>query len=266
MFPLAQAASAPRDPGIYLIFNTVSGKCYPGQAKDIRERLGEHYRDLISGKHGNRHLAASWRKHSASAFVFYVLELVSGGSGLKQRLVAREQFWMDQWPEALRYNIAPAAGSNLGVKFSPESRARIRTLKLNQSPETRAKIAAANRRRAPEVYDGVRLALRGKKHSAERSAKMSALRRGKKGRPHSAEARARMSAAQRGRTFSAEHRAKISASRKGSRATAETRAKLSASHIGIKPSDETRRKLSIAQCRRWAIRATEREMAKSREE
>lgn len=57
--------------------------------------------------------------------------------------------------------------------------------------------------------------MRGRSHSAESRAKMSATRRGKKRGPHSPETRQKMSTASLGRPKSTEHRAALSRARQG---------------------------------------------------
>jgi hypothetical protein len=84
---------------------------------------------------------------------------------------------------------------------------------------------------------------RGKEHSAEHRAKISATKKGKK---HSAEAKAKMSATKKGKKHSAEHRAKISAAKKGKKHSAERRAKISATKKGKEHSAEHRAKISAA--------------------
>lgn len=40
--------------GIYCITNTVTGKCYVGQSKNVYERVQVHFRALRHGIHENR--------------------------------------------------------------------------------------------------------------------------------------------------------------------------------------------------------------------
>jgi group I intron endonuclease len=74
--------------------------------------------------------------------------------------------------------------------------------------------------------------MKGKRHSSEARARMSALRRGRPGRVQSLETRAKISAANKGKTKTEEHRAKLSAAASGKRLSAETRAKMSTAKLG----------------------------------
>ena len=170
--------------GIYEILNTANGKRYIGQSARIRARWNYHRGQLRKNKSCHKYLQAAWIKYGEAAFRFSILGLCA-----RQHLTFFEQAWMDaRKPE---YNLAPAAGSVLGV---------------TRSAETRAKIGTAKR--------GNKYWL-GKKHTPETKEKMSRLQRDKPGKPRTAESRAKQSAATRGVPKSAEHRAKIAAAHKG---------------------------------------------------
>ena len=203
--------------GIYEIVNRENGKRYIGSAVHLERRKTEHFGNLRKGKHRNRHLQSAYAKYGENSFVFSVLEYCG-----KERLIEREQFYIDVLcPE---YNIAPRAGSNFGIRFSAEVRAKISASKIGKkfSAEHRANIGAAKI---------------GTRATAETRAKMSAAKAGKK---HSAEHRAKNSAANTGRKLSDEHRANLSAAMIGNKGalgyknslgykhTAEARAKISA--------------------------------------
>lgn len=113
------------------------------------------------------------------------------------------------------------------------------------SPETRAKMSASQT---------------GKKHSAEtiarRNASIAAAWVGRvrpnKGKKHSPEHCAKISAANTGRVMSPETCARISASKMGHEVSAEARAKISAGKLGKKCTDDHRAKLRAAWARRKA--------------
>ena len=195
--------------GIYQIENAVTSKVYVGSAVGLSRRWISHRRDLRRGNHTNRKLQHSWNKHGESVFRFSVLEYVAD----KQRLLEREQFWLDKTKSpTIGYNIAATAGSLLGMKFSDE---------------TRSKMSAARKGRklSPEHIAKTREALLGRKMTLEQRQKMRDARLGRKFRPHSAETRAKMSLAAKGRKKSVEHVAKIAASLRGRKQPPEMIAK-----------------------------------------
>ena len=216
--------------GIYQIKNTLNSKCYIGSAVNLKKRWRDHLRDLRRGEHFNHHLQVAFDKCEEEAFVFEILEDIE-----PENLIEREQYYFDTLnPE---YNVAPIAGSTLGVLCSIE---------------TRAKISASK--------TGERNPFYGKHHSEETRARQSAANTG---RHFSAATRAKMSAAQTGernpmygrtgernpnygKHRSAETRAKISMAVSGERhpnygksPSAETRARQSKAMIGRHPSAET---------------------------
>jgi group I intron endonuclease len=58
---------------VYRIKNLISGAYYIGSSTNLYERWRTHRTKLRSGKHPNRHLQASWFKHSEEAFRFVCL-------------------------------------------------------------------------------------------------------------------------------------------------------------------------------------------------
>lgn len=60
--------------GIYKIENTINGKVYIGQSRDIENRWYKHIGFLNSNSHHNKHLQAAWNKYGESAFAFAVVE------------------------------------------------------------------------------------------------------------------------------------------------------------------------------------------------
>jgi group I intron endonuclease len=165
--------------GVYEIVNTVDGKRYVGSASDIKGRWAVHRHGLSRGKHHSRYLQAAWNKHGGDQFVFRALLFCD-----KPNLLLYEQAAMDALsPE---YNLAKFASSCLGVKWSDEAKERI-----------------ASR---PNDH------FKGRKHSAETLALMSAAQRGNtatKGKPRNPEAAAKTAAAHRGMKRSEETRARI---------------------------------------------------------
>lgn len=196
--------------GIYAITNTANGKHYVGSAINIPARWRAHIRSLGKGAHHSRHLQASWNKYGKDAFEFLVIERVDQ----KDKLLEREQFWIDHFSSASTgYNICAVAGSQLGRKHSAASREKMSASRL------------------------------GKKHSAEHKASISA---GQKGRICSAETARKIGDANKGKKLSAASREKMSAARKGRKMPPEAVAKAAASRVGVRLSPEHRANISAA--------------------
>lgn len=76
--------------GIYCIENTVNGKKYVGQSKNIKDRWRRHISELRKCKHNNSYLQDNWITYGESAFKFYVLEECS-----PELLDEKEQYYID---------------------------------------------------------------------------------------------------------------------------------------------------------------------------
>jgi group I intron endonuclease len=162
--------------GIYAIENTVNGRVYIGQAKDIRARWDRHRWDLGVGKHPNSHLQRAWKKYGADAFKFLVLEEVA-----EDNLDRAEQVWMDAFNVTEEgYNQSPTASSNRGVKYSDATRANVAEgLRLALSdPEVRARFSDAAKKRwaDPEFRAKNKAASRAYWNSLDSSVKASRMK------------------------------------------------------------------------------------------
>lgn len=173
--------------GIYTITNNTNGHRYVGSSVDLKKRFRDHHHYLRNEKHDNSHLQRAWIKYGHLAFKFQILFYCD-----PEMCITFEQMAMD----ALRpeYNIAPIAGSCLGVKFGPHSE------------ETRARMSEAQKGRVFSEEHRAKLSVAGKGHkvSEETLAKM-------KSRKVSKETKAKIGAVRRGRKLSDEHKANISA-------------------------------------------------------
>lgn len=131
--------------GIYKITCFNNKKVYIGSSCNLRSRLAEHKRKLISGKHHSKYLQRTWNKYNPDSFSFEVVEYCGNDQILK-----REQYWIDFFksfnPE-LGFNTCPAAGSPIGVKRTPEQieANRQRNLGRKLSPEALKNIQETNR-------------------------------------------------------------------------------------------------------------------------
>lgn len=109
--------------GVYLISNNVNGKCYVGSTVHLDQRRREHFSRLANNKHINAHLQNAYNKYGREAFDFEILETVDIDDNIKDKLLKREQFWIDNLkPE---YNVLLVAGSNLGYHHTEETKKKI---------------------------------------------------------------------------------------------------------------------------------------------
>lgn len=97
--------------GIYKIYCVKNAKSYIGSSGNIERRWREHILALCRGVHHSEYLQNSWNKYGKSSFEFSVIEIVP----YAQRLIEREQHWIDATPN--RLNICEIAGSTAGTEF-----------------------------------------------------------------------------------------------------------------------------------------------------
>lgn len=218
--------------------------CYVGQAYIFDNRWKNHRLALKYNKHHSRYLQSAWNKYGEDNFEFEVLEKCS-----IERLVELEQFWMDHFKSADRefgYNLAPAAGSLLGIKHSDETKAKLSELRkgIPRTEEVKANMREGWKKRGPvseATKEKMRQAQLGKKQSEASKAKKSLALMGNKNN--------------KGGPMSEEHKAAISAARIGHAVTEETRNRISNGNLGKFVSEETRAKQSEAAKRRWSKNA-----------
>lgn len=225
--------------GIYEIINTTNGHRYIGSAVDIRRRWVEHRQDLVAGTHHSKYLQRSWSKNGEVSFHFGIIEECT-----PEDLLLKEQHWLDMLsPE---YNTYRVAGSPLGFRHTPETRARMSVAQIGNQNSLGYKHSDEHRRKNAAAMMGNKYALGGKHTPAQNAAKSAALMGNQRclGHRPTLAARARMSVAQRGRTITPEHRAKISATMMGRKFTPEHRAKLSAAMVARFKRPEARAKIS----------------------
>src|SRR5215469_2714641 len=130
-------------PCIYVIRHKDSGRSYVGQTgTSLKARFSSHRYYLRRGTHHSPYLQNVWTKYGETAFECVVLEECAA-----EDLTACEQKWIDRLKPV--FNVAPAAGSSLGVKRSDETKLRLSIAMLGnsngagkKSDETRAKISA----------------------------------------------------------------------------------------------------------------------------
>ena len=104
--------------GIYIIRNTINNKIYIGSSVNLDNRWSKHKSQLSKNIHGNKHLQFSFNKYGLGSFTFEVLANCN-----KEDLLYFEQKCIDLLkPE---YNICKIANSPLGLKRTPEQRAKL---------------------------------------------------------------------------------------------------------------------------------------------
>lgn len=185
----------PKEPGVYRIVNQANGNVYVGSTNNLARRWPEHRKKLRAMVSTCTRLQAAWKKYGEPAFRFEVLEVVADAG----RLLVREQYWIDALHP--QYNVAPVAGSQAGVRHSPETRALLARLAKPITPEQREKMVAGIRAMSPEAKAACR-----KKQSVAHMGNTYAL-----GFKQTPETRLKRSLAQKGRVFSDEHREKLKA-------------------------------------------------------
>lgn len=109
--------------GVYIITNKLNGKHYVGSSCNVTRRLTRHFADLKKGVHHSIKLQRAFNKYGKAAFVSDIIEIVED----KQLLIVREQMHINEFDSlANGYNTRPDAASNLGIKFSDETRQKMR--------------------------------------------------------------------------------------------------------------------------------------------
>jgi len=213
---------------IYAIRHSETGKCYVGSAVVLSRRWKYHKNRLRNNQHHSSYFQNAWNLHGEDAFEWIVLESLDA---LCEDLTRQEMLTLisvkeNYWVEAKKneygvYNLREVAQSNLGLKYSEESKKKMSDWQV------------------------------GRKFSAETKAKISNARKGSvspnKGKVFSEEVRKKMSEGGRKKKLSDEHKAKIGNAIKGRVFTQESIKKMSQSQKGHLVSEETKQKISEAQ-------------------
>ena len=107
-----------------MIENTINGKKYIGQTKDIKHRWMHHKCDLNAKCHPNRHLQGAWNKYGEDSFKFSVLEETS-----LERLNERERYWITFYDSVnTGYNFDYGGNGVYGYKHSEEEINKMRRI------------------------------------------------------------------------------------------------------------------------------------------
>jgi group I intron endonuclease len=233
----------PRKPGIYAIININNRHFYIGSAVNLSDRKRKHFSDLSKNKHVNSHLQNAYNCYGADAFRFAIIDRIAN----KEDLISREQHYIDTLnPE---YNIARVAGSNIGMKFTDEHKAKIGKASKGRTHKEESKIkigeASKGREKSEETRNKLSEALKGREVSEATRAKIG---KAHKGREKSEEERKNISEAKKGTKLSPESVAKREATKKTRREDDPSYGKYSkpSPKKGKPRSEETKAKISVS--------------------
>ena len=233
--------------GIYKITNTTNGKVYVGSAVNFNNRWKEHVRELRKGKHHSSALQNAWNKYGEDNFEFSIIEECER---TRKVLLGREQYWIDTLDSVANgYNIAKTAGSQLGMKQSPEAiTARVeKNTGKKRTPETRALMSEVQSNRSPEWCANISAAK--KRYWAEKGTdSIKGENNPMYGKSPSQETLEKMSRSLTGRKLSEDHKAKISVAVKNR--PQEINDRVAEKLRGGKRTPEQRAKMSEAQSNR----------------
>lgn len=180
--------------GIYLIRGQDSGRVYVGSAINLHARKVQHFRELARGTHRNKKLSAAW---AAEPLVFTILLVCA-----RANCVFYEQRAIDAFEAVTKgFNIAPKAGSQLGLRHTAETRKKLSAIQRGRklSPEHKKNIGAAMRGWVPSEATRAKMS----------AAQMGHASNGFKG-PHTTETRKKIAEGHTGKLLSDEHKDRIS--------------------------------------------------------
>ena len=231
--------------GIYQIQSIIKPeRFYIGSAVRIDRRWRQHLHGLRHNKHVNKKLQSHFNKYGEADLQFSILAKCDIPNLIeKEQALIKSQ---DPW-----FNLSPNAGSQLGLKHSPETCEKFRhnTSERWKDPEYRERMS--------EIHKGQPGSRRGTKASDETRKKLSishiGIQKGEKhymfGKHHSPETREKLKQNHKGRTGkknSAEHIAKLSRPH-----SEESKQKMRIKRNQRGPiTEETRNRMRVAQQKR----------------
>jgi group I intron endonuclease len=227
--------SKPATPVVYKIRNVTNQKFYVGSTINMKERTRTHRNKLRRGAHHTPHLQAAWNKYGEECFVFEVIEEVPSVDVLQ----AAEDVWLTE-------HVGQPHCYNAGLRSGAPWRGVSTEDHPNYGrPKTPEEIVAISTGVKKRYEDPTYTPRRGKQHTEETKAKISAkvqaaVSEGRSGKfIPSEETRKRMSQAlkgnqnAKGHIRTEEHRRRLSEANKGNQNwlgrshTEEAKAKLS---------------------------------------
>jgi len=102
--PISAWRKLPNSAGIYEIINSASGLSYIGSAEALKKR--GHYDLLSTGSSHSKEMQQAFNLDGEESFQFRILEFCA-----KDKLIEREQKYMDERDFNTLYNAAPRAGT-----------------------------------------------------------------------------------------------------------------------------------------------------------
>lgn len=135
--------------GVYIITNQVSGNIYVGSSRKMRSRFYDHRKALKAGTHHTIALQRAWNKYGPDVFTFEFALFCSA-----ENCLFYEQTLMDNLQP--KYNSARVAGSSLGIKRTPEQKARVKAAAIVRSadPAFRARLSELHKERWRQGLSG----------------------------------------------------------------------------------------------------------------
>jgi group I intron endonuclease len=133
-----QYNGAANKPGIYKITNTMNGRVYIGQAKELKSRWNDYRRQLPTGKGHNRFLCNDYLKclkevGNDDFLVFTVVEVLEG-STKEQRNQKEEHYIAEHWDK-----------QHMCYNFQTTTPSKERSCQSLQPMQTREKLSAASK-------------------------------------------------------------------------------------------------------------------------
>ena len=101
--------------GIYFIENIINGKKYIGSSNDLVYRNNKHFSELKCNHHRNKHLQSAYNKYGKANFKFIIVENCP-----INKLIIREQYYLDNADWSILYNKAKQAGGGGGELTAKE--------------------------------------------------------------------------------------------------------------------------------------------------
>lgn len=110
--------------GVYKITCKANGKFYIGSAVNFKKRWNLHKVNLRKGNHHSKYMQNCWNKYGQDFIEFEVLLVCK-----PEQVLMYEQTYLDYYKPA--FNTQIVVGSNLGLKFSEETKRKFSEAQRN---------------------------------------------------------------------------------------------------------------------------------------